>query len=191
MAHTITLAIDTSTSAGSVAAIGYKQVVFHEQFTAARNHSSTLFRALERARSHLAQVDVVAVGLGPGSYAGIRVAISATLGFQMAFGATCVGIPSVAAFDVEEETYIAIGDARRESFYFTLVENGICSEGPMLATEREVRERLGRHAAMAVYATEKLPAFPTVRIAHPSAARIARMAFNDRGIVQRGDLEPI
>jgi tRNA threonylcarbamoyladenosine biosynthesis protein TsaB len=187
----ITLAIETSTSVGSIAAIAYKQVIFEETFTAERSHSTTLFASLERARSHFAQVEQVVVGLGPGSYSGVRIAISAAVGLQIGMGSQVFGIPSVVAFESDDDNFIAIGDARRETFYFTLVQDGICAEGPLLATEREVRDQMGRHPTLPVFSAQPLPAFPTVKIASPSAVKLAYMAARGQGIVQQTDLEPI
>src|SRR3954447_25663087 len=71
----ITLAIDTSTARGSVALLAYGDVAFEEHFSADRSHTAKLFTALQTARTRARHVDRIAVGLGPGSYAGLRVAI--------------------------------------------------------------------------------------------------------------------
>jgi tRNA A37 threonylcarbamoyladenosine modification protein TsaB len=63
----ITLALDTSTPTGSVAVMSSGEVIFEETFKADRSHSSSLFAALERARTTFARLDQIAVGLGPGS----------------------------------------------------------------------------------------------------------------------------
>lgn len=137
----ITLAIDTSTTRGGVALLADGALMLEENFLADRSHSAALFAVLERALAIISgqRLDQVAVGLGPGSYAGIRIAIAAAIGFEIGLGAQPIGIPSVAALETEERHFIAIGDARRETFYFTRVEGGICVEGPLLATEAELR----------------------------------------------------
>lgn len=186
----ITLAIDTSTAHGSVAVVAYDQVVFEENFSADRSHSSALFAALQRARSHARHIDRIAVGLGPGSYAGVRIAISAALGMQLALDCKLVGIPSVAALEHGWAQSIVIGDARREMFYCSAVERGICIDGPVLITEMELRERIDG-LGWPVFATERLPIFPTAQIALPSAAILARLSGQSRSVVQTGDLEPL
>lgn len=187
----ITLAIDTSTPHGSVAVIAYGEVVLEESFVADRSHSATLFTSLERARKCSNRIDQIAIGLGPGSYAGVRIAISAALGMQLGIGGALVGIPSVAALGTDAREYVAIGDARRETFYFTHVVDGVCAAGPLLMNDSELRAKLERHAALPVFAPETVAAFPTVQIALPAASRIAALAVAGRGIVQEGDLEPI
>ena len=81
------LAIDTSTSRGSVALLVDGELRLDETFTADRSHSASLFAVLERARGLVPTIDVVAVGLGPGSYAGVRIAIAAAMGLELGLGA--------------------------------------------------------------------------------------------------------
>jgi tRNA threonylcarbamoyladenosine biosynthesis protein TsaB len=187
----ITLAIDTSTQQGSVALLADGTLLLDERFVADRSHSSSLFAVLEKARTLTERVDQIAVGLGPGSYAGVRIAIAAALGLELALGAKLVGLPSVAALDVSAPAYVAIGDARRETFYFTRVERGVCLEGPMLATEAELTAKLESCAGLPIFATAEVPHFPDTQIALPSAAILARLASDDRAVVARRDLEPI
>ena len=184
-----TLAIDTSTTRGSVALLAAGELRLEENFTADRSHSAALFPILERARALAGHIDQVAVGLGPGSYAGVRIAIAAALGFELGLGARLVGIPSVAALETGTARYLAIGDARRDAYYFTRVEDGVCVDGPRLMTELELRAALAEDAP--VFTAAPLPAFPQARIAWPSAAILARLAAAGRGIVATGDLEPI
>ena len=50
--------------------------------------------ALREARLEREQIDRVAVGLGPGSYAGIRIAIALAQGWQLARKVSLLGISS-------------------------------------------------------------------------------------------------
>ena len=184
------LAIETSTSHGSVAVFALGDLIFEERFTADRRHSSTLFIALEKSRTTAAKFDRLAVGLGPGSYAGVRIAIAAALGMNLVLESELVGVPSVAALETSVPAYLVVGDARRDAFYFTHVDRGRCIHGPLLATEDEVRREIVARA-LPVFGTESLPAFPSIQLAIPSAAEIARVASEDHGVTQRGDLEPL
>lgn len=183
----LTLAIDTSTNHGGVVLLADGEVRLEETFTADRSHSASLFPILERARALVAGVDQVVVGLGPGSFAGVRIAIAAAIGLELGLGARLVGIPSVAALDTGCEGYVAIGDARRETFYFTRVEDGVCVDGPRLMIEADLRAAI----TGPVFTCVALPAFPAAQLALPSAVRLARLAEAGRGIVATGDLEPI
>jgi tRNA threonylcarbamoyladenosine biosynthesis protein TsaB len=186
----ITLALDTSTPAGSVAVYAFGGIVFQERFQADRSHSSALFGALERARGYAGRFDCVAVGLGPGSYAGVRIGVAAAVGMNLVLGAELVGIASASALEVDEEEFFVIGDARRGAFYFTWLHRRICQDGPRLVTEHEVRAELSTRT-LPVYATEPLAAFPSLQIARPSAVVLAELAIEGSAIVQRGTLEPL
>src|SRR4029434_7235226 len=178
----ITLALDTSTSTGSVAVLAFREVAFEETFTADRSHSSSLFAALERARACFSRLDQIVVGLGPGSYAGIRVGISAGLGLSLALGARLVRIPSGAALEAKHTGYLVIGDARRETFYLTHVDHGVCQEGPTLTTEAGVRSEI-QYKMLPVFTTEPIAVFPSAVVSHPSARLLALLASAGRGMV--------
>lgn len=187
----ITLALDTSTNRGSVTVLDGDRILLDEIFTADRSHTSALFPILEKARALAPRVDVIAVGLGPGSYAGVRIAIAAALGLSMSNGAQLAGIASVAALETDAPRHIAIGDARRETFYFTRVENGACIEGPLLLTEEALRSRLAGFADWPVLTTEPLALFPQAKVALPRSLTLARLAAEGHGIIARENLEPL
>ena len=184
------LALETSTPHGSVAVYALGETVFEARFTSDRSHSSTLFNALENARATAARFDRIAVGLGPGSYAGVRISIAAALGMNLALESELVGVPSIAALETPIAEYVAVGDARRGTFYFTHVAGGRCVAGPLLASEEEVRREIAARS-LPVFGTEPIPAFPSLVVAIPSASILARLAGEDFAILQRGDLEPL
>ncbi|MDQ3622110.1 MAG: tRNA (adenosine(37)-N6)-threonylcarbamoyltransferase complex dimerization subunit type 1 TsaB [Verrucomicrobiota bacterium] len=187
----ITLAIETSTPRGSVALSVSGELVFSEHFQADRSHSSALFASLARGRTCAQHVDEVVVGLGPGSYAGVRIGIASALSFELALNALPVGIPSVAALHGGAEEYLAIGDARRETFYFAHVRGGVCLQGPKLVTETQLHALAEEKPLLPLLTSTPLRAFPAAQIAYPSAAILARLAERRLGIVARGDLEPL
>lgn len=187
----ITLAMETSTERGSVAVGDHGNVLFSGQFIAGRGHGSELFSCLRRALEVAPRCDRIVVGLGPGSYSGVRIAIAAVTGLEFALGAEVVGIPSILAFDTDAQKYIAIGDARRATFYFAVVENGGCSAGPMLLDEAELKNSIASQAGVSVLASAPIPAVPELQIHFPSAERLLRLAEAGKGICSRGNLEPI
>lgn len=185
------LAIETSTSRGSVALLDEGRMVIDACFVAERGHGSELVPVLQRVREIIGKLDVIAIGLGPGSYAGVRIAIATGMGLGMATGARLVGIPSVAAFATDARSYLAVGDARRETFYFTRVEEGRCEEGPLLVDEAGLRSRIAMWGNLPVFVTEPLALLPDAAIAQPGASVLARLAAEGRSIVAEGTLEPL
>ena len=72
----------------------------------------------------------VIVGIGPGSYNGIRSAIAVAWGIATARAIPLVGVSSL--LGLGEGSYCAVGDARREQYYFARVVGGKLSEQPEL-----------------------------------------------------------
>jgi tRNA threonylcarbamoyladenosine biosynthesis protein TsaB len=185
------LGIDTSTTLGSVALLVDGELRLDETFSADRSHTAALFTVLERARALEEKIDVVAVGLGPGSYAGIRIAISAAIGFQLGIGARIVGLPSVVALDTEAVRYCTVGDARRETFYFARVEDGCCMDGPRLVNEEALRALLAEFHDWPVFVSAPLAMVPGAEVIPPLANRLVRLAAAGRSIIAEETLEPL
>lgn len=191
---TTTLAIETSTHQGSIALMHGGNILFSESCGAGRSHSSLLFAVLERALQAVpegARIDQIAVGLGPGSYAGVRIAIAAATGFAIATGAELVGLPSIVA--LSEGDYVALGDARRASYYYARVSEGECVEGPTLFTAEQWAEK-SQGNTLPILASEEIAGLepaPAIQLVYPNAERLARLAAQGRSIVARRDLEPI
>ena len=72
------LALETSTSQASLAVWRDGEVVREWSFCSERSHNSLLFAPLREAWA-VAEPDLMVVGTGPGSYAGVRVALVASL----------------------------------------------------------------------------------------------------------------
>ena len=185
------LAIDTSTTRASVAVLDSGRVVFSETFVADRTHSVELFTILERAVNLAPRCEKIAIGLGPGSYSGIRIAISAAIGFSLGMKARLLGIPSIAALETDAPEYLAVGDARRGTFYFARIRNRECVEGPMLLPPDALATKLAALPSLPVFNSDALPAVPQAQIAFPSAEILARLADQGRGICATDALEPI
>src|SRR4051794_1292576 len=80
-------------------------------------------RALAAARITPGEIEVVAVGLGPGSYAGIRSSIAIAQGWQLAREVRLLGIGSVELIAAGAQQRAVFGevtiviDAQRHEFY--------------------------------------------------------------------------
>src|SRR5207244_13088180 len=88
--------------------------------------------------------ETIVVGLGPGSYAGTRIAISAAIGLQTASGARLIGYSSICAIECDAAEYCVIGDARRQTCFFACMRGHELVDGPTLMTEAELREKLDK-----------------------------------------------
>ena len=186
-----TLAFEMSTARGSIALREDDRVLFDCDFAADRKHSGAFFENVQLCLKRFGPPQQIVVGVGPGSYAGVRIAIATALGLRSSTGARLAGIPSICALDVEARDYCVIGDARRQSFFFARIENGRPVEGPTLGSEVELQARL-TELTVPIFASESLPQFPHAKLAYPSAARLAGVATRGTGeIADVESLEPI
>lgn len=89
------LAIDTSTHYASVAAHDGKRLLAEQTWLANQEHSRSLLPNIQRiladSRASLADVEAVAVALGPGSFNGLRVGLSTAKGLAIARNVQLVG----------------------------------------------------------------------------------------------------
>jgi tRNA threonylcarbamoyladenosine biosynthesis protein TsaB len=170
-----TLALEMASARGSIALRDDNTAVFASSFAADRKHSGAFFENLQRCLEEFGSPEQIIVGIGPGSYAGVRIAIASALGLRSATGAKLAGIPSICALDVELDDYCVIGDARRQSFFFARIEQRRLLEEPALESQTEIETRL-KSAMLPVYASEKMTQFLTVKLAYPSACRLAEIA---------------
>ena len=186
-----TLALEMSTARGSIAFRADAAALFDCAFAADRKHSGAFFENVQLCLKRFGPPEQIVVGIGPGSYAGVRIAIATALGLRSSTGAKLAGVPSICALDVEASDYCVIGDARRQSFFSARIASGRLIEGPILESEPELQARL-EHCAIPIFASESLPQFSQVKPAYPSAARLAKMAGGLEGEISDVELlEPI
>ena len=128
----ITLALELSSRHGSLALLSGHDVLAEETWDErdfrGQHVFSVLPGALRRAGVALDAVDVFAVGRGPGSYSGMRVAITAAQSFALPGRKTVYTVSSGEALaqeivDRENASPIAVvGDARRGTVWFGVFE---------------------------------------------------------------------
>ncbi len=153
--------------------------------------------ALAQAGWQRETLECIAVGLGPGSYTGIRAAIALAQGWQLATGLRLLGLSSVEALvaqaqalGLEGRLYTVI-DAQRNEFYLAthdLGPQGTQEVRPLrLATLAEVQQlRDGQ-----IVGPEVTRWFPRGRLLHPEAGALARLAAGRRDFVSGEELTPI
>ena len=157
-----------------------------------RKNSGQFFENLTRTVRESGLPEKIMVGLGPGSYAGVRIAISAAIGVQAAAGAVLTGYPSACAIACREQEYIVVGDARRKSFFFVRIKNRTVSGEFELMSEDELRDRIARSAGTRIVSSDSLPQFqPTVELAYPSAKILAQLALDAGRTFIETPLQPI
>ena len=156
------LSLDTTTAAGSCALVADGRVLREQAgdglVSQAARLPGDLVALLAAERVELRDVDAFAVGIGPGSFTGLRVGIAAMQGLAVAMGKPLVGI---SAFDAlaalaggsrtssrPESPYERVAtwiDAWRGEVFAALYENGREIETPSVEPPGRL---LGRHAEM-------------------------------------------
>jgi tRNA threonylcarbamoyladenosine biosynthesis protein TsaB len=170
MPEEVAVAIETSSRAGSVA-LRCGDRLLETRLESSKAHARDLLPALETMRAEVAldrggpfPCEAVFVGLGPGSYTGLRVGIATALGLVRGSGARLLGVPSGEALAWAElsagEEGAVLLDARSREFYFARYrreeEEVVVLESPMLLKAEELAERLGDERR--IFADASVPA---------------------------------
>ena len=186
------LALELSSARGSIAFLDAGKVEFSREWQNDRKNSGQFFEYLAEVQKKFGKPDTIIVGLGPGSYAGTRIAISAAIGLQAASHARLIGFPSICAIGCDAVEYCVIGDARRQTFFLARMRDNNLIEGPTLMPEAELRENLDKFdRKMSIFATENLPQFERAEIRYPSAKVLAQLANDSNRSFAQPPLEPL
>jgi tRNA threonylcarbamoyl adenosine modification protein YeaZ len=155
--------------------------------------------ALREAKFDRGQVECLAIGLGPGSYNGIRLAIALAQGWQLAAPVKLLGISSAECLAAEAQTEGIVGrveiviDAQRNEFYLAAYDLGPKAgreiEPLRLATFGEVQAR--QQAGAVLIGPEVTKWFPSGRVLFPRAASLGQLALGRTDFLAGERLEPI
>jgi tRNA threonylcarbamoyl adenosine modification protein YeaZ len=158
-----------------------------------------LERALAEANVDRGAIECIAVGLGPGSYTGIRGAIAIAQGWQLALDVKLLGVSTVEALAWQAQqsrltgsVHIAI-DAQRHEFYVACyrIAAGVRErlEPLRLATAPELREIIGRGGQVAGPGLARW--FPNAIDLEPMASAVGLLAAGRNDFLAGEKLEPI
>ena len=138
------LAIDTSTSQTSVALVKDGKVLFNKTHNDALAHGEVLPKLVAQALEINRGIDLVAVGMGPGPFTGLRVGIAFAQSFALAADIKWVGVCSLDAMAavINEGNFIVSTDARRKERYWAEYKDGLRITQPAVASASSL-EKLG------------------------------------------------
>ncbi len=147
------LGVDTSTAASAACVLRTDGGAFEEDprpeaLLAPPGHTRDLMaaaaRCLERAQLSWGEVDVVAVGVGPGGFTGLRIGVATAHGLAAAHGAELRPVSSLRALASggEEPVRLALIDARRGELFAALYHAGEEVTAPFAAPPEEVIARV-------------------------------------------------
>jgi len=189
----LVLALDTSTPATSVALTDDGRVLAERSEIAANRHgellSPLIADVLSAAGAGPRDVSIVAIGVGPGPFTGLRVGLVTAAGFADALGVPARGVCSLdaVAWTGERpwaEGFSVVTDARRKEVYWARYADGRRVDGPRVDRPAAVAAQLPSRAAVAGFATTMYAAEFAAQVVdesfgYPSAAAIARLALEE------------
>ena len=164
---------------------------FADEWPNDRKNSGLFFENLQRVIKKFGLPELIVVGLGPGSYAGTRIAISTAIGLQAAARTRLIGYPSVCTIE-GLDSYAIVGDARRCSFYFARVRDRNLVEDFQLFREGELHDKINElDSDVPIVSSDLLPQFDRVQRLFPSAKILAELAYTEQPGFCVSPLEPI
>ncbi len=155
--------------------------------------------ALRQAQLDRAQIECLAIGLGPGSYTGIRLAIALAQGWQLARPVRLLGLGSAECLAAQAQAEGMFGrveiviDAQRGELYLAGYDLGPQARRELeplrLATLAEAQAR--QQAGATLIGPEVTHWFPTGRVLFPRAATLGQLARDRSDFVAGERMEPI
>jgi tRNA threonylcarbamoyladenosine biosynthesis protein TsaB len=195
------LALEFSSGQRSVALARAGNIFVETLETAGRGTAafSMIEKILARAQVEREEVETLAVGLGPGSYTGVRAAIALAQGWQLAREIKTAGVSSAAALAARAQAEKIFGRlnvivyAQREEFYAATYEisETACAEITPLKilplAELHSRARQGE----IFIGPEAAKFFPNGRELFPRAMEVATLALANNHFLPGEKLAPI
>ena len=146
-------AVDTSTELGSVALLEDGVLVAEDAHRVSNAHGESLLPMVsalfERVGWKPADVARWALGVGPGSFTGVRVAVATVTGIALATGAEVVGVTSLDALaeGLEGEVVASVLPAGKGEVYLQVRRGGVLVLAPAHVPMAEAHARLLAAAA--------------------------------------------
>jgi tRNA threonylcarbamoyladenosine biosynthesis protein TsaB len=147
------LGIDTSTDILALSILEDKKLLGEYNLSLKRQHSEKLIPLIKEilAISNITPEELggIAVGTGPGSFTGLRIAITAAKMMGRINGIPVKGIPTleVMAAGLRADYILPLIDARRYRVYYSLYKSNIKNAGDNIATNYLVKNILDLSAA--------------------------------------------
>ena len=196
-----TLAFEFSSSRRSVAVLveGATRGEAHETGARHTRAFALIESALQNASVDRDEIELIAVGLGPGSYTGIRSSIAIAQGWQAARAVKLAGVGSVEAMAAQAHAAGRRGraqvfiDAQRGEFYFAayqLAEDAPHLIEPLRIVTPEEAQTLSQDVAPLLW-PEIAAQFPGGTTCLPDATTIGKLALAHGEFVEGAALTPV
>ena len=128
------LGIDTSTKVATIAIINEERVIGEYSLSKDMSHSEKLMpmikEVLDNIDMKIEEIDLFAVGVGPGSFTGLRIGVATMKSFAHLFAKPIIGVSTLEALaynmNLNQSIIMPMLDARRDRVYTSLYRfNGL------------------------------------------------------------------
>lgn len=207
------LAFDTSTKFLTIACLEDDTVVSRYHEDVGIKHSKVLIsmigNVIEEAGWRLEELDLICVGIGPGSFTGLRIAVATVKGIALTLGVKVLGVPTMDAmvYNISKATgkFAPFMDARKGKVYSCIYD--MAEEEPkrlteyLLVSESELLGKLTEEVTFFGDGIEKyreeLEAHPLAKYTqevdwYPKAKDIGKIGFMRKGeAILAEEIEPM
>jgi tRNA threonylcarbamoyladenosine biosynthesis protein TsaB len=115
----LTLAFDTATGVATSALVDGDEVL-GERASRAQTLLEDIDALLRQAGAHPSDVRRLAVGIGPGSFTGVRIGLAAARGLALSLGVEGAGVSTLAALAAGAPGAVPVIDAKRREIFALL-----------------------------------------------------------------------
>ena len=112
----LTLAFDTATGVATSALVDDGEVL-GERASRAQTLLEDVDALLRQGGAHPRDIDVLAVGIGPGSFTGVRIGLAVARGLALALGVAGAGVSTLEALTAGAPGALPVVDARRREVF--------------------------------------------------------------------------
>ena len=137
------------------------------------------------------EIDKIYVAIGPGSYTGVRIALTIAKTIAVGLNAEVFPISSLQILQAENKKSICLMDARSGRSYFGVYENDKVIENDQIKTNEEVKEYIASHPDYVVCGTSKQLGIPVETLENNVVQNMHRLRDSFVKIDNALSLKPI
>lgn len=187
----IILALEASGEHASAAIVQDGSLLAEVRMDQRHGHASYFVtlahEAVQKARLRFGDITHVAAGVGPGSFTGLRVCLSAAKGFVLAGGLVGVGVNGLRAraFAAQQTgahlPVIACADTRRGVYFYQSYDEALIARDAIKEASLDDLARLGKDSQVALppMADDQQTVFADMMVVEMSACHIGLLADQD------------
>ncbi len=189
---------ETSTPTASLALWDERkeEVIWENTFETKRAHNAKIFHPLQEVMESFGhEIRRIVVGLGPGSYSGVRVGIAVANGLALGLDCKSVGASSLLAYGSDAEHYVVVSDARRGTLALSEIRGGKQVVDTLLLPKAEALGRIDRWESSGVICLTAEEALSSsiegMRLVSPKASILCQQHESHQMADKDESLEPI